>query len=84
MDVDLSTLRLKWPFEGRFKLTIIDRTNECHIFESRLVKLQPLSVPRKGEKYPHEFTIVSTQYKDSYLRDGKLNVIVQIQDTQNP
>ena len=84
MDVYIKNPISKWPFEGRFKLTIIDRMNECHIYESDLVKLQPRDVSRVGEKYPQECTIVRTPYKDSYLRDGKLNVTLQIQDIENP
>ena len=84
MDVYMKNLLAKWPFEGRFKLTIIDRTNECHIYKSDLVKLQPRDIPRYGEEYPHECTIMRTQYKASYVTYGKLNVILQIQDIENP
>ena len=47
---DIKNPITKWPFEGRFKVTIIDRRNKCHIFESRAIKLQPLSVPKETEK----------------------------------
>ena len=51
----------KWPFEGRFKLTIIDRvnTNNSPVYESPVVKLQPKPEPEQGfnlmEQHPNQF-----------------------------
>ena len=46
----------KWPFEGRFKLTIIDRvnTNKYLAYESPVVKLQPKPNPEQGFKLKEE------------------------------
>ena len=57
--------QLKWSFEGRFKLTIIDRVNPDNslVNESALVKLQPEQEPEQGftlnEKYPNKFEIAT-------------------------
>ena len=55
----------KWPFEGRFKLTIIDRvnTNNSLVYESAVVKLQPQQQPEQGfrlnEKHPNTSRIAT-------------------------
>ena len=57
--------QLKWPFEGRFKLTIIDRVNinNSLVYESAVVKLQPKQLPEQGftlkGKYPDRFEIAT-------------------------
>ena len=53
----------KWPFEGRFKLTIIDKiiTNNSLVYESPVVKLQPK--PEAGfnlkERHPNQFDLAT-------------------------
>ena len=53
----------KWPFEGRFKLTIIDRvnTNNSLVYETPVVKLQPKPEPepvfKLKEQHPNQFEI---------------------------
>ena len=44
---DVISPQLKWSFEGRFKLTIIDRVNRNNslVYESAVVKLQPKQIP---------------------------------------
>ena len=67
--------QIKWPFEGRFKLTIIDRvnTNNSLVYESAVVKLQPEQQPQQGfrlkEEYPNEFEIVTKIPRDLLLEE---------------
>ena len=55
----------KWPFEGRFRLTIIDRvnTNNSPVYESPVVKLQPKPEPEQGfnlkEQHPNQFDLAT-------------------------
>ena len=69
--------QLMWLFEGRFKLTIIDRinTNNCLVYESAVVKIQPEQQPEQGfrlkKKYPSEFNI-ATIPRDLLLKEGFL------------
>ena len=53
--------RLKWPFEGRFKLTIIDRVNANNslVYESAVVKLQLEQGFTLEEKYTSESEIAT-------------------------
>ena len=64
--------QLKWLFEGRLKLTIIDRvnTNNSLVYESAVVKLQPqLQLGfRSKEEYPDRFEI-ATIAKDLLLEE---------------
>ena len=55
----------QWSFEGRFKLTIIDRVNRNNslVYESAVVKLQPEQEPELGitfkGKYSNRFKIAT-------------------------
>ena len=66
--------QLKWPFECRFKLTIIDRVNinNSLVYESAVVKLQPEQEPEQGftlkGKYPDRSRI-ATIPKDLLLEE---------------
>ncbi|KAI6647220.1 TNF receptor-associated factor 4 [Oopsacas minuta] len=62
---------VKWPFEGRFKLTVFDKTNinEPLVYPSSVVKLQP---DRKGISqiiYPSEFVLAEIPI--SFLQDER-------------
>ena len=76
----------KWPFEGRFKLTIIDK-NEPNIYESQLMQLQPRNVSKDKGRYLSEFVIAEIPYED--LHDGryysgkKFEFNLQIQEILN-
>ena len=84
----------KWPFEGRFKLTIIDRvnTNNSLVYESAVVKLQPKQLPEQGfrlkEKHPDRFELVTIP-RDLLLEDRFLTgnrdteFTLQIQEDEN-
>ena len=78
--------QLKWPFEGRFKLTIIDRVNPDNslVYESAVVKLQPQQEPKLGfrlkEEHPNEFKI-ATIPRNLLLEERFLTVNRYIQFT---
>ena len=76
----------RWPFEGRFKLSIIDK-NEPYIYESGFMQLQPRNVSKDKGRYLSEFVIAEIPYKD--LHDGsdfsgkKFEFNLQIQEILN-
>ena len=55
---DVMSPQLKWPFEGRFKLTIIDRvnTNNSLVYESAVVNLQPKQLPEQRFRLKGEYS----------------------------
>ena len=82
---DTRTPLAKWPFEGRFKLTIID--NQCHFYESCFIKLQPRSVSKDKGEYPSEFILAQITRKcfqeDRYSTDIEFKFTLQIQEIEN-
>ena len=82
----------KWPFEGRFKLTIIDRvnTNNSLVYESPVVKLQPKPEPEQGfnlkEQHPNQFEIalIPKNLLEDRFRTGRGNIelTLQIQEAE--
>ena len=82
--------QLKWPFKGRFKLTIIDRVNRNNslVYESAVVKLQPKQLPELKDYYPNEFEIARIP-RDFLLekrfrtQKGEVEFTLQIQEAEN-
>ena len=85
---------LKWLFEGRFKLTIIDRvnTNNSLVYESAVVKLQPEQKPELGfrlkEKYNSEFEIATILkghlFEKRFLTENRyMEFTLQIQEAEH-
>ena len=83
----------KWPFEGRFKLTIIDRvnTNNSPVYESPVVKLQPKPNPEAGfnlkEQHPNQFDLARIPknliFGDRFRTEsGHTEFVLQIQEDQ--
>ena len=82
----------KWPFEGRFKLTIIDRVNtNSPVYESPVVKLQPKPEPEQGfnlkEQHPNQFEIARIPknliFGDRFRTEsGHTEFVLQIQEVQ--
>ena len=75
----------KWPFEGRFKLTVIDKKYKSSIYESRLTKLQPENVLKDKGRYASEFVIADIPYEHSWglFFDTKFKFILQAQEIEN-
>ena len=71
----------KWPFEGRFKLTTIDKS-KSHIYESDFIKLQPRNVSKDKGQYPSQFLLAEIPYEDSQ-EDIKFKFTLQIQEIEN-
>ena len=76
---------VKWPFQGRFKLTIIDKKYKSSIYESDLIKLQPENVLKDKGRYPSDFTMVNFpfEYPRKNFFDTKLKFILQAQEIWN-
>ena len=75
----------KWPFVGRFKLTVIDKKYKSSIYVSDLTKLQPKNVLKDKGRYASEFTIVDIPYEHSrgFFFYTKLKFILQAQEIEN-
>ena len=84
----------KWSFEGRFKLTIIDRVNRHNslVNESAVVKLQPEQQPEPGftlkEKYTNEFEIATISidllFEERFRTENReIEFTLQIQEAEN-
>ena len=77
---------LKWPFEGRFKLTLIDNNNKSYVYESDFIKLQPRNVSKDKGKYPSQLLLAKIMredlQEDRFLTD-KLKCTLQIQEIEN-
>ena len=84
---DIRAPLAKWPFEGRFKLTIIDKMNKCHIYESDLIKLQPRNVSKDKGDYPSELILAEIPHEDlqgdRFLTGRKPTFTLQIQEIEN-
>ena len=81
---------LKWPFEGRFKLTIIDRVNPDNslVYQSAVVKLRPKESIILPSEYPDRFelaTIATNLLLQKRFRteDGEVEFTLQIQEAEN-
>ena len=83
----------KWPFEGRFKLTIINRvnTNNSPVYESPVVKLQPKPEPEQGfnlkEQHPNQCYLARIPknliFGDRFRTEsGHTEFVLQIQEDQ--
>ena len=74
----------KWPFQGRFKLTVIGKKYKSYIYESRLTKLQPENVLKHKGRYASEFVIAEIMFEhfqgDSIFSDRRIKFILQIQE----
>ena len=86
--------KLKWPFKGRFKLTIIDKVNPDNslVYESAVVKLQPKQLPELGftlkEKYPYEFEIATIPkdllFEERFTTENRdTELTLQIQEAEH-
>ena len=84
----------KWPFEGRFKLTLIDKTNanSSLVYETLVVKLQPQQIPEYGfklkEQHPSMLEIASFPTKllseDRFRKEsGEIEFTLQIQEAEH-
>ena len=84
---DTRTPLANWPFEGRFKLTLIDNQNKSRISESDLIKLQPQNVSKDKGHYPSDFFLANIPHEDlqedKFSTGGKFNFTLQIQDVEN-
>ena len=86
--------QLKWPFECRFKLTMIDRVNRNNslVYESAVVKLQPEQQTEQGftlkEEYPDRSEIARIP-KDLLLEkrliteNSDIQFTLQIQEAEH-
>ena len=80
---------LKWLFEGRFKLTIIDRvnTNSSLVYQSAAVKLRPEESIILPSEYPNRFELatIATNLLQKRFRteDGEVEFTLQIQEAEN-
>ena len=83
----------KWPFRGRFKLTIINgvKKNNFKVHESPVVKLQPKPSPEQGfklkEENPDRFEIatIPTEFLEDRFRtgNGEIEFTLQIQEGEH-
>ena len=78
---------VKWPFEGRLKLTLIDHMNIPHVYESDFIQLQPQNVSKDKGKYPSQFILAAIPYEllrgDRVFSDRKSKFTLQIQEIEN-
>ena len=80
---------LKWLFEGRFKLTIIDRvnTNNYLVYQSAVVKLRPeeSTYCRANIPIDSELATIATNLLQKRFRteDGEVEFTLQIQEAEN-
>ena len=77
----------KWPFEGRFKLTLIDKRNTSYIYKSDLIKLQPKNVLKDQGRYLSEFLLAMIPFEHlpegGFLKGRKLKFTLQIQEVED-
>ena len=83
---DIRAPLAKWPFEGRFKLTIIDK-NKFHIYESYSIQLQPRNVLKDEGRYPSQFLLAEILHEDlqedNFFIGRKLKFIFQIKEIES-
>ena len=81
----------KWPFEGRFKLTLIDRIDihESLVYESSVVKLRPRheSFDRAKDTYPDDLALAEIPNnvftKDRFVSEDRVAFTLQVQETED-
>ena len=81
----------KWPFEGRFKLTFIDKIDihKSLVYESAVVKLRPKhdSFAKAKDTYPDSLKLVEMPdglfMKDKFLTENEISFILQIQEIED-
>ena len=91
-DYDTSRSPLaKWPFEGRFKLTFIDRIDlhKSLIYESAVVKLRPKhgSFTDAEDTYPDILRLAhlprDSLFQERFLSNNRVVFTLQIQETED-
>ena len=81
---DTRTPLAKWPFVGRFKLTLIDNKMIPQIYESDCSMVpQPRNVSTYKGKYPSGFLLAEIPQEDRCTTDRKFTFILQIQEIEN-
>ena len=93
MDYDTTkrSTPVKWPFEGRFKLTFIDRKNihKSLIYESAVVKLRPKhdSFTDAKDTYPNDLRLADIPkdllLQDRFISENRVAFTLQIQETED-
>ena len=94
MDYDTKRSPLaKWPFEGRFKLTLIDRIDihKSLIYESAVVKLRPKhrSFADAKDTYPDNYSLTLTGLpkksllQDRFLSNNGVAFTLHMQETED-
>ena len=80
---------VKWPFEGRFKLTLIDRINihRSLIYESAVVKLRPKHGSFAKDTYPDNVKLADISkcslLQDRFISENGVAFTLQIQETED-
>ena len=92
MDYDTKRSPLaKWPFEGRFKLTLIDRIDihKSLVYESAVVKLRPKHESFHRAKYTYPDNLVLAEIPaniflaDRFATENKVAFTLQVQETED-
>ena len=92
MDYDTKRSPLvKWSFEGRFKLTLIDRTDihKSLIYESAVVKLRPKhgSFAEVKDTFPDNVKLANipmdSLLQDRFISENGIEFTLQIQETED-
>ena len=79
----------KWPFEGRFKLTLIDRINvhESLVYESAVVKLRPEHQSFNEDEYPDNLKLAEIPtnifLENRFATEDKIAFTIQVQETED-
>ena len=76
---------VNWPFECRFKLTVINKNCKFYIYKSELTKLQPKNVLKDKGCYPSEVIIAEIPFEQEGFPIPVINFkyILQIQKIEN-
>ena len=84
MENDNKAPLVNWPFEGRFKLTVIDKY-ESYTHKSEFTKLQPKNVLKDKGCYPSEVIIAEIPFEQASFPIAVINFkyILQIQEIEN-
>ena len=81
---NIRTQLAKWPFVGRFKLTLIDNKMIPQIHESDCcIMPQPINVSTNKRKYPSSFLLAEIPQEDRCTTDRKFTFTLQIQEIEN-
>ena len=92
--MDYDTMRsplAKWPFEGRFRLTLIDSIDlhKSLIYESAVVKLRPKHESFAKDTYPDNYSLSlqslpkKSLLRDSFLSNNGVAFTLQMQETED-